>query len=194
MNKASKQPTLFIIGGPNGAGKSTVAEYLLSTENINSFVNADIIAKGLGSSTTSFVDIQAGRLLIKRLHKAIDENKDIAFESTMAGRSWKTLIQKVKQKNYNITLCYVAVENPDISISRVDKRVLEGGHFIPHDVINRRYERSLSHFFSLYKNLCDQWYFFDNSNDSAILLAYKENGDRIKILNKDLFKLYETKI
>ncbi|MCB0318154.1 MAG: zeta toxin family protein [Bdellovibrionales bacterium] len=87
--------------------------------------------------------MQAGRLLIKRLHKTISENKDIAFESTMAGPSWESLINKVKMLNYNITLCYNAVKNPKISVERVDKRVLEGGHFIPHNVIKRRYKRSL---------------------------------------------------
>lgn len=111
----------------------------------------------------------------------------------MAGRSWESLINKVKMLNYNITLCYNAVKNPKISVERVDKRVLEGGHFIPHNVIKRRYKRSLS-FFKLYKNLCDQWYFFDNSNNSAILLAYKENGDNVKVLNKELFEFYATKI
>ncbi|MEZ4752978.1 MAG: hypothetical protein R3A13_01545 [Bdellovibrionota bacterium] len=35
---------------------------------------------------------------------------------------------------------------------------------------------------------------FDNSSDSAILLAYKENGDDAKILNQELFKFYEAQI
>ena len=68
----------------------------------------------------------------------------------------------------------VAVSSSHISLARAVSRVARGGHNIPPDTIHRRYARSLHNFFSLYSALVDNWYFFDNSATSALLLACRE--------------------
>jgi predicted ABC-type ATPase len=54
--------------------------------------------------------------------------------------------------------------------ARVAKRVQEGGHDIPKEVIHRRYWLGLNHLFNIYQPIVDSWFLFDN-NDAAILVA-----------------------
>jgi predicted ABC-type ATPase len=50
-----------------------------------------------------------------------------------------------------------------MAVVRVRKRVLEGGHHVPEDVIRRRYEAGLKNFFRIYRPLAASWQFYDNS-------------------------------
>ena len=61
-----------------------------------------------------------------------------------------------------------------MAIERVAKRVSEGGHNIPTDVIYRRYWAGLQNFFTIFAPIVDSWMFFDNV-DKPILLAKKDN-------------------
>jgi predicted ABC-type ATPase len=71
---------LVIIGGPNGAGKSTAAPALLKNAlNLDNFVNADVIAQGLCAYNPEKVSIQAGRLMLNRIHNLASEDLDFAF-------------------------------------------------------------------------------------------------------------------
>jgi len=43
--------------------------------------------------------------------------------------------------------------------------VLNGGHHIPKDDIIRRYYRSKNMFWNIYKDLCDSWSIYYNSDE-----------------------------
>jgi predicted ABC-type ATPase len=58
---------------------------------------------------------------------------------------------------------------------RVAKRVMEGGHNIPTNVIHRRYWLGLNNLFNIYMPIVDAWMLYDN-NDSLKLIA---NADKI---------------
>ena len=190
MNNPDK-PSLIIIAGPNGAGKSTVAELLLSNRSIETYVNADVIAKGMASSSGDNSDISAGRILLRVVHDALERVSTIAFESTMSGLTWRKLISDAKKIGYEVTICYVAVLSDDIAVERVAKRVLEGGHNIPTQTIRRRYRRSLELGLGEYRKLADYWYFFDNSSDRAKLLVARERDKPEAILENELWQRYE---
>ena len=184
-------PSLIIIAGPNGAGKSTVAELLLSNRSIETYVNADVIAKGMASSNGDNSDISAGRILLRVVHDALERRSTIAFESTMSGLTWRKLISDAKKIGYEVTICYVAVLSGDIAVERVAKRVLEGGHNIPTQIIRRRYRRSLELGLGEYRKLADYWYFFDNSSDRAKLLVARERDKPEAVLENELWQRYE---
>lgn len=61
-----------------------------------------------------------------------------------------------------------------MAIERVAKRVSEGGHIIPTDVIYRRYWAGLQNFFIIFAPIVDSWMFYNNM-DTAVLLADEEN-------------------
>ena len=156
-------PNLYIISGCNGAGKTT-ASYTILPEILEcrEFVNADIIAAGLSPFNPAGVALEAGRIMLSRIHELIDEKADFAFETTLATRSYVSLIRKAKANGYKIVLLYFWLDSPDQAIKRVAKRVAKGGHHIPDDVVIRRYFRGLHNLIHLYTPICDRWVVLDN--------------------------------
>ena len=98
---------LYIVAGCNGAGKTT-ASYTILPEILEckEFVNADEIAKGLSPFQPESVALEAGRIMIKRINKLIEKNKDFAFETTLSTKSYKNKIIKAKEQGYTITLLF----------------------------------------------------------------------------------------
>lgn len=64
---AKPRPRVVIFAGPNGAGKSTHADAILAALGIETFVNADYIARGLSGRNTEAVAFEAGRIMLMRL-------------------------------------------------------------------------------------------------------------------------------
>lgn len=184
---------LFIISGCNGAGKTT-ASYTILPEVLNceEFVNADEIAKGLSPFNPETASIQAGRLMLDRIGKLIDMGKDFAFETTLATKSYKNLVQKAKENGYLVTLLFFWLRTPDLAVKRVETRVKEGGHNIPEIVIRRRYENGLKNFFGIFEPLVDEWMFIDNSGEPYGIIAQKNNGDET-VRNKNIWELLVQK-
>ena len=87
-NKAKRSPRVVIFAGPNGAGKSTHADAILAALGIETFVNADYIARGLSGRNTDAVNFEAGRIMLKRLRQLADAGADFAFESTLSSRTF----------------------------------------------------------------------------------------------------------
>ena len=72
-------PRVVIFAGPNGAGKSTHADAILASLGIDTFVNADYIARGLSGRKTELVAFEAGRIMLKRLKQLGHAGADFAF-------------------------------------------------------------------------------------------------------------------
>jgi predicted ABC-type ATPase len=185
-------PQLYIIGGPNGAGKTTVSEELLpELLNCHEYVNADALAAALSPFAPETTTIQAGRLMLKRIHQLAEQRRDFAFETTMASRSFAPFIKQYQQQGYQIILLYIWLEDPNLAVVRVHDRVQEGGHFIPDDVVLRRYKRSMSNFLNIYTPLADRWLLYDNSFDLPIMIARKDFHQSPETINRitwDKFK------
>jgi predicted ABC-type ATPase len=174
-------PRVVIFAGPNGAGKSTHADAILATLGINTFVNADYIARGLSGRNAEAVAMMAGRIMLTRLKELAAAQQDFAFESTLSSRSFALFLRQLKVQGYQVAIYYFSLASPSLAVRRVKLRVAMGGHDVPTDVIRRRFDRSLSNFFSLYTPLADRWLVFDNSvTGTAILLAQQE-GDNLQI-------------
>ncbi|HZG00249.1 MAG TPA: zeta toxin family protein [Chitinophagales bacterium] len=165
-------PTLFVIAGCNGAGKTT-ASYTLLPEvlGITEFVNADEIARGLSPFNPESVAIQAGRLMLERIHDLIGKQVDFAIETTLANKSYVTLLENVKGLGYEVYLLYFWLSSPEMAVDRVATRVREGGHNIPIDTIRRRYHRGVRNLFRLYLPLADSWFLVDNSEQPFRVVA-----------------------
>ena len=185
------RPNLIIVAGPNGAGKSTVADFLLSNQSLDHYVNADVIAKGMASTDEVGSGISAGRILLEVVHDAISKQQTVAFESTMSGLMWRKMINDARDVGYDVTVCYVGVLSPAISTERVAKRVSEGGHDIPEETIRRRYHKSLALGLGEYRRLVDYWYFFDNSSDRAKLVACREADRPEVIVDQEIWSHYQ---
>ncbi len=149
----------LIISGPNGAGKSTFAMSALKKHlKIDEFVNADEIAKGLSPLNPESADILAGRIMLKRIDQLISEGKNFSIETTLAGKNYQKLIKQAKNKGYIVTLIYLWLPSSKVAVRRVAKRVKQGGHNVPKNVIIRRYKSGLINLIELYEKLVDVAY------------------------------------
>lgn len=176
-SSAARVPRLIIIGGPNGSGKTTLSEFLRSLGLIQAFVNADIIAQGLSVTGEGASEIQAGRAMLGRIQQLLEERADIAFETTLSGKSWQSLIKKAKKLGYEIFIYFLTIDTPEKAFLRVENRYKEGGHFIPKDTVTRRYYRAHSAFWNTYRLLADEWTVFDNSEALSIEFLSKDSQD-----------------
>ena len=178
---------LYIIAGCNGAGKTT-ASYTVLPEILNcrEFVNADNIAAGLSPFNVESVAFTAGRIMLQRMNELLNEKVDFAFETTLSTRSYVSFIQKAKSLGYQITLLYFWLSSPQNAIQRVAKRVSQGGHHIPSDIIERRYFRGIENLIKLYIPVCDSWLIFNNLNPNSEFIAKGTNKLEEKIYNNDI--------
>jgi predicted ABC-type ATPase len=163
---------LYIIAGCNGAGKTT-ASFTIFPEMLKckEFVNADNIAAGLSPFNPESVAIEAGRLMLSRIHELMQSAADFAFETTLATRSYVPLVKEARQVGYNFTLLFIWLDSPQTAIQRVADRVAEGGHNIPEDVIVRRYYRGIFNLINLYMPICDSWIVVNNKSVVPELIA-----------------------
>jgi len=174
-------PNLYIISGCNGAGKTT-ASFTILPEMLNckEFVNADNIAAGLSPFNPESVAIEAGRLMLSRIHELMKAGVDFAFETTLATRSYVPLVKAAQLVGYKVTLLFIWLDSPQTAIQRVADRVAEGGHGIPEDVITRRYHRGIFNLINLYIPKCDSWIAVNNKNVVPELIAKgTQSGENI---------------
>ncbi len=171
---------IYIISGCNGAGKTTASYTILpDLLDCKEFVNADEIAKGLSPFNPENASIQAGKLMLKKIHDFIEKNEDFAFETTLAAKSHRNIIRKAQANGYKAILLFFYLRTPDLAVKRVEIRVKEGGHNIPEKTIRRRYESGLKNFFNIYRLLVNEWMFIDNSGD-----PYEIIGESNQILTE----------
>lgn len=157
-------PNVILIGGPNGAGRSTIAPSLLrDTLAVSAFVNADTIAQGLTGFEPSVSAIQAGRILIDRLRQLAEARVDFAFETTLASRSFAPWLRSLKENGYTVHVLLVWIPSAELAVRRVEQRAASGGHFVPADVVRRRYRRGIANFLGIYRGVADNWTVYDNS-------------------------------
>jgi predicted ABC-type ATPase len=161
-----------MLAGPNGAGKSTAAPDLLhGALHVDEFVNADVIARGLSAFNPEGAALDAGRVMLSRLKELAAQRKNIAFESTLASRTFAPWIRELKKTGYRFHLFYFWLPSPEICIERVHTRKSLGGHFVPSETIHRRYHAGVRNFFELYAPIAAEWHFFDNTQKPRFLIA-----------------------
>jgi predicted ABC-type ATPase len=163
---------IIIIGGPNGAGKTTAAQELVPRElGIREFVNADEIARGLSPFNAEHAAVAAGRLMIERMQTLIRSGESFAFETTCAGRTYIPWLRDCKARGWRVALLFLWLPTPETALERVARRVHEGGHAIPSDVVIRRWKSGLANMRNLYLPLSDGAAIHDNSDGTRILVA-----------------------
>jgi predicted ABC-type ATPase len=181
-----------VIGGANGAGKTTAAAELLPrTLSIREFVNADEIARGLSPFNPEGSAIPAGRVMLERIRTLARAGQSFAFETTCAGRGHPRLLRVCRDAGYRVTLIFLWLPSAKMALERVARRVSEGGHTIPDEVVIRRYSAGLYNMRHFYLPIADAALIYDNSDAGRGLIAEREPGSSLVIYDKARWKEIE---
>ena len=181
------EKNVYIIAGSNGSGKTTFAnKFLPDYVKCPSFINADLIAKGLSPFNPQKAAIKAGRLVLDQINDLKNQGVDFAFETTLSGKAYRNHFNELKDSGYQLHLFYLWIPSFQLALARIKDRVSEGGHNVPAQDVKRRFSRSLSNLFRIYRPLLNSWMIFDNSGIKPLLIAM-ENSGKLTIDNKSLF-------
>ena len=183
-----EEKNLYIIAGCNGAGKTT-ASFTILPEIIEckEFVNADEIARGLSPFQPEKVSFESGRIMIHRINELLKDNQSFAFETTLSTRSYKNKILQAKKQGYTVTLLFFWLNNIELAKERVRIRVIEGGHNIPKNIIERRYLKGIYNLFDIYLPIIDGAFIFDNSFGKHELIAEKLSEETVTVIDEIKF-------
>jgi predicted ABC-type ATPase len=109
------------------------------------------------------------------LHSTLTWKNRASFsqETTLCGKSILNNIQKAKRLGYSIELHYVGLDSADTAKQRVKNRVMQGGHGIPDEDIERRYVETLENL-KIVLPLCDVAAIYDNTEKFRRFAIYKE--------------------
>ena len=141
-------PTLYVLAGPNGSGKTTFYNTAALSGLIDPslpFVNVDLIAKNEAGGYSSAGFAIAEELMRERIGELLNTAQDFMIESNLARQSDYNWLQAVKQKGYELVLFFLGTDDLNVNLERVEKRVREGGHDVPPNIIEQRYRMGISY-------------------------------------------------
>ncbi len=168
----------ILYAGVNGAGKSTLYR---TTRYKNSMprINTDEILREFGDWRNTSDLMKAGKIAVARLNDYLLQGVAFNQETTLCGHSIIKTIQRAKEAGYMIEMHYVGVDSSQIAKQRIAQRVKMGGHGIPDQDVDRRYEESLRNLKKVL-GFCDLAALYDSTAQLRRVAIYK-NGEAIKV-------------
>ena len=124
-------------------------------------------------------------------HKLLASQVSFTFETVMSSPDKVAFLHKAQQAGYRTYLYFVATEDPDINVSRVQYRVQMGGHPVAEDKIRSRYIRSLD-LLPEAVAYADRAYIFDNSGAERAWIAEVTQGTEIEIKTDQMPAWFKT--
>ncbi len=190
----ARQPNCYIIAGSNGAGKTTFAtEFLPRYVHCDNFINPDIIASGLSPSDPNASLVRAGRMVLERIEQSSRARADLAFETTLSGRTYARLLKRLRAAGYRIHMFYLWIPSAELALARVQDRVARGGHDVPPQLVRRRFFRTLRNLLTLYRPLLDTLHCFDSS-EADLHLVFKDENKKTSVFDQVRYTAIVSKV
>jgi len=162
------RPIVLVFAGPNGSGKSTITAQM---PHYGVYINADDMKKKYG-----LTDLEAAQKAEALRNKLVEEKSDFSFETVLSTERNLLLLQKAKEKGYEVQCIYVLTCKADINVARVRGRVSEGGHDVPENKIRSRYIKALKLLPEII-NVCEKILIYDNSIMPYLVFKKDEEGN-----------------
>jgi predicted ABC-type ATPase len=123
----------------------------------------------------------AGRHMIERMRELVRLSESFVFETTCSGRTYLNLLRRCWSEGWRVTLIFLWLPSPQLALERVARRVKEGGHAIPPEVVVRRYWTGLANMREFYLPLADVAIICDNSDQSLTLIAERTTNSALVV-------------
>lgn len=161
-----------IIGGVNGCGKSSLTGALKAERSdLGLIIDVDKLAAQFHSP------VEGGKAAVRKIDECLEKGISFTQETTLSGARTERTIRRAKERGYTIRLYYIGLDTMEESLGRIANRVAKGGHDIPKEDVERRFQ---SRFADVLRILpyCDEARFFDNDNGFVEVAEYR-NGELI---------------
>jgi predicted ABC-type ATPase len=184
--------SLYIIAGPNGAGKTTFIKRFAPRElALLDFINADEIARGLAPLAPQRELLEAGRLVLERFRRFVDERRDFCLETTLSGRTYRKYFELARRAGYHVRIDFLLLPGVEDSIPSVADRVEQGGHDVSLEDLRRRFKVCVQNLFTICRPVIDRWSLCDNGQHAPVLLAYGDSRE-LTVVAKEAFEKVVT--
>lgn len=176
------RPSLVVIAGPNGAGKSTLYDTRVASSFAGPFVNADLIQRNELRDPSMEASYRAAEIASARRTELLEAGRSFATETVFSHPSKLGIIADARARGYMVIVMHVGVEDPALSVARVQARVEDGGHDVPEDKIRDRYARGQALIRQAVLQ-ADRGMVFDNSrlNDAPQLVLLFSFGRLVQV-------------
>ena len=135
----------------------------------------------INTNVDSYLAADLAEFIRQRL---LANDLSFTYETVMSHESKVLFLQTAKEKGYRVYLYFIATEDPEINISRVNVRVAQKGHLVAPDIIKSRYYKSLQHLKDAVKK-SNRAYVWDNSGSVSLLIAEITDGSDVEIFDTD---------
>ena len=161
-----------IIGGVNGCGKSSLTGALKAERSdLGLLIDVDKLAAQLGSP------VEGGKAAVRKIDECLEKGISFTQETTLSGARTERTIRRAKERGYTIRLYYIGLDTMEESLGRIANRVAKGGHDIPKEDVERRFQSRFADVLRV-RPYCDEARFFDNDNGFVEVAEYR-NGELI---------------
>jgi len=167
------KPVFNVLAGPNGSGKSTLANRLKAEGySLGKMINPDEIAVQLRTEGLSGknIEFEAGRRALRQTKDMIAKRQSFARETTLSSKEILRTMGAANKAGYEVNLIFVGLSSLDMNKDRVALRAAKGGHDIPLDAQNRRFDKAMNNLPKAI-SLAENVQLFDNSSQRHILVA-----------------------
>ncbi len=113
-------------------------------------------------------------------YELLTVGKSFSFESVMSHPGKVEFLKRAQLEGYRCYLYFIATDDPEINVARVEQRVKLGGHPVARERIIERYHKSIQ-LLEDAVSATDRAYVFDNSGDRPVLLAEITGGEQLQI-------------
>lgn len=134
------RPIIVALAGPNGAGKTTFYNAHLRSSGLR-FINADEIAAQTGLGPFEAAEV-ANALRVE----LVRQRESFVFETVFSDPVGDKLkfLRHAAEAGYAVVLCYIGIADAATSEERVAMRVSQGGHDVPSEKLEGRFDRTLA--------------------------------------------------
>lgn len=167
---SERKPMVLVFAGPNGSGKTTIKELF---QIVGEYTNADDVV-----SSTKMDNFKAAKFVDELRYKAISEKRDFTFETVLSSSYKLQILHQAKENGFFIKCVFILTADPNINVTRVRQRVVQGGHSVEPDKIRTRYYKSLANIPELL-SICDILHVYDNTERATRIV--RKHKDQLSI-------------
>jgi len=139
----AERPVLVVLAGSNGAGKSTFYDLYLRALGLP-FVNADDIGRALHPETPERFSYEGAVIADAARRELVARRASFCMETVFSDPAGDKVqfLRAAQGAGNSVVFLWMRLSDAQLSAARVSQRVARGGHDVPPEKLEVRFERT----------------------------------------------------